>query len=609
MARQPKKNFFLAELAKTLQKDKANVTRELDKLHQEGIVRVEEKGGKKFYGLNQGYDGIKELVGLLEKHRSKDFETKFKRSWLLAEDIPNMDPFFSQIWMNCFVKEFAEPSGRAYECIAAIYQDYHLWFYFDEKDAHAVAQNIVDRFDENPDFMDEVNREIVRHSDVLRDFAEKLPEEKLEKLSNQKLWQLYRDHEDTHKAYYQWAWIPVAVDMFTNHLTEYGKKLLQEIEVPEDKVNEYLTLLTQPSRPSPIKEEQDSLTKIAIAVQKDFQQLKLFQELFRKFKEEDVKEFGLYTHSPEYEAQFEKRVQELVETIQPKILQAVQEVYARYFYTKFIFTEEQGVYSFEHYLKALVRLVNRTPDLGKEFQEEEQELANIIQKREELIRKLKLTKRQRQIFDAWGEFMITKIYRRYAQLFALYKMTAIVEEIGRRLGLTLKQTRFMKTSEVEAGLSGGSVDMDEIKRRVEFSVSYADKNGRVFYSGAEAKKAAELIKGKEQDLSGIKELKGQVGCQGMATGTVKVVNVIEDMKKMEEGDILVAISTQPDLLPAMKKAAAFVTEQGGVTSHAAIVAREMNTPCVIGTKIATKVLKDGMKVEVDATKGIVRILD
>ncbi len=64
--------------------------------------------------------------------------------------------------------------------------------------------------------------------------------------------------------------------------------------------------------------------------------------------------------------------------------------------------------------------------------------------------------------------------------------------------------------------------------------------------------------------------------------------------------------TTPDFLPAMERAAAFVTEEGGITCHAAIVAREMKKPCVIGTKIATKVFKDGDRVEVDATKGVVR---
>ncbi|PIY96842.1 MAG: hypothetical protein COY66_02870, partial [Candidatus Kerfeldbacteria bacterium CG_4_10_14_0_8_um_filter_42_10] len=63
--------------------------------------------------------------------------------------------------------------------------------------------------------------------------------------------------------------------------------------------------------------------------------------------------------------------------------------------------------------------------------------------------------------------------------------------------------------------------------------------------------------------------------------------------------------TNPSLVPAMKKAAAIVTDTGGLTCHAAIVARELNTPCVIGTNIATRVLKDGDLVEVDATRGVV----
>ena len=67
--------------------------------------------------------------------------------------------------------------------------------------------------------------------------------------------------------------------------------------------------------------------------------------------------------------------------------------------------------------------------------------------------------------------------------------------------------------------------------------------------------------------------------------------------------------TTPDYLPNMKKALAFVTDEGGITCHAAIVAREMRKPCIIGTKVATRVLKSGDLVEVDAEKGIVTILE
>ena len=77
---------------------------------------------------------------------------------------------------------------------------------------------------------------------------------------------------------------------------------------------------------------------------------------------------------------------------------------------------------------------------------------------------------------------------------------------------------------------------------------------------------------------------------------------------MNDGDILVSHATDPRYVSIMKKAAAIVADVGGITCHAAIVSRELNIPCVIGTKIATRVLKDGDKVEVDATNGIVKII-
>ena len=66
--------------------------------------------------------------------------------------------------------------------------------------------------------------------------------------------------------------------------------------------------------------------------------------------------------------------------------------------------------------------------------------------------------------------------------------------------------------------------------------------------------------------------------------------------------------TRPAFLPLMRMAVAIVTDEGGLTCHAAIIARELHIPCIVGTKVATQVLKDGDMVEVDAEKGSVRIL-
>src|SRR3989338_10121310 len=104
------------------------------------------------------------------------------------------------------------------------------------------------------------------------------------------------------------------------------------------------------------------------------------------------------------------------------------------------------------------------------------------------------------------------------------------------------------------------------------------------------------------------EVSGVVAHKGFATGIVRILHTAADMPKVKDGDIIVTNMTNPSYIAAMRRAAAFVTDEGGITCHAPIIARELKKPCIIGTKIATKVLKDGDIVEVDANIGVVKIL-
>ncbi len=98
-------------------------------------------------------------------------------------------------------------------------------------------------------------------------------------------------------------------------------------------------------------------------------------------------------------------------------------------------------------------------------------------------------------------------------------------------------------------------------------------------------------------------LKGIAASNGVAEGTVKVVSGVKDVSDFQEGDILVAEMTEPSMVIMMNKAAAIVTDKGGLTSHPAIVSRELGIPCVVAAKTATEVLKDGMRIKVNGTKG------
>lgn len=103
-------------------------------------------------------------------------------------------------------------------------------------------------------------------------------------------------------------------------------------------------------------------------------------------------------------------------------------------------------------------------------------------------------------------------------------------------------------------------------------------------------------------------LKGIAASAGVAEGIVKVVKGVKDVPNFQEGNILVAEMTEPSMVIMMNKAAAIVTDKGGMTSHPAIVSRELGIPCVVATKTATKTLKDGVKVRVDGSRGEVYLI-
>ncbi len=526
-----------------------------------------------------------------------------KDSWMLAEDIPDIDFFFCQVWLSCFVNEFAWPGGKPFTKVLSIHKGYHQWFYYGEQDSKEIGNSLVQKLVSNADFVKKINKEIVKWADKLHDYCETLPETNLSKYTNRQLWQFHKKHDELHTKYYQWCWIPVACDMFHSNLTEKLKAQLRSIGVTENKINEHFVLLTQPTKKSLIQIKHEEFLKIAIKIQKDKYHEKLFKELFKKFKEHEVAKFGYQTHSLEYEKLFEKSVKEIEDKIKPEIYKTIQKHYEKYFYVNRMWVGE--VSSFEHYLKELVKLIGSGTNLETNYKKEQEKLTVTLKKRQKLIKKLNIKEPWLTLLNGFGDFMVTKIYRRFAQIYALYKMEYILKEIGKRLNLSLMEVRFMLPDEVKGGLLARRVNHKEIKERKKFCVYYAEKGKDIIFIGEKAKKLAKTTERKVEEMV---EIKGQTGCVGKATGIVKLIFRPKDMAKMKKGDILVSIATDPDIVPAMKKAAAIITEQGGVTSHAAIVSREMNIPCVIGTKIATKVLKDGDLVEVDANKGIVRIL-
>jgi len=174
-------------------------------------------------------------------------------------------------------------------------------------------------------------------------------------------------------------------------------------------------------------------------------------------------------------------------------------------------------------------------------------------------------------------------------------------------GMTLQDACNLSVEETIKLLNGIKPDLENIKLRSAHKVIYYYHNNKieVITDHNLIQDTAKVLEGKVKSNN---ELKGITACTGKARGRVKIINNSQDLGKIQEGDIFVARYTFPSFTPYMSKAAAIITDEGGLTSHAAIVSRELKKPCIVGVKLATKVLKDGDVVEVNATKGTVRII-
>jgi len=233
------------------------------------------------------------------------------------------------------------------------------------------------------------------------------------------------------------------------------------------------------------------------------------------------------------------------------------------------------------------------------------------ERKAECIRKYKLSRDIVDIANAIVAGIEWQDARKKDIWIYLHYKTILVDEVCRRTGYAKEDLLNFREIEVENMLKE-KTDLKPviIERRKAFGF-LADK-GEINPLTREDADRFWNIYAEEKASDGVTELRGSVASKGnisKITGPIQIVLDPKDADHFREGSILVAPMTTPEYVFIMKRAAAMITDAGGLTSHAAIVSRELGKPCIVGTKIATKVLKDGDMVEVDADHGIIRLLN
>lgn len=176
--------------------------------------------------------------------------------------------------------------------------------------------------------------------------------------------------------------------------------------------------------------------------------------------------------------------------------------------------------------------------------------------------------------------------------------------VAKRDNLPINTIRFLTVNEFRSVLKGKHPDFNLAKERSN-GCAIVKRNNKWFFDSGDRYL---YWKGKIIDAQD-KEISGKTAYPGKVKGKVVIHQSWTDTIKLNKGDVLVTGMTNPQMVPFIKKAIAIVTDEGGITCHAAIISRELKKPCIVGTKNATQILKDGDFVEVDAENGVVNILE
>lgn len=218
----------------------------------------------------------------------------------------------------------------------------------------------------------------------------------------------------------------------------------------------------------------------------------------------------------------------------------------------------------------------------------------------------RITKKDKELLSALKMVGDARFSMHKTWEFAYHKGNALFKEIGQRAGLSALQIQNCTSAEISSLLKGKKIDERKINDRIS-SFKFISSNNKKFKVIAPVKEEKKV-----EAVSNI--IKGVVAHGGIVRGRVYLISEsLQGTQKeliagMPKNGILVTVMTAPDMVPAMRKAAAIITDEGGLLCHAAIVARELKKPCIISTGRATKILKQHDLVEVDANNGVIRKL-
>lgn len=477
--------------------------------------------------------------------------------WEFFEKAPNCPLWFVWDTLKMYVTRLSQHFRVPHFACFYFYQHGDLIMYYRKGDFALAGNTLLKKDKEQPGLIDGIFVELKKQAESLERSIEEIRTTPYNSQDNQALKDLFErartQHEDLWFYGQSLNWLEQGHSLIGDRL----RQLLREAHVAQEALEEVFVVMTTPSTYSELQREEQALLKMVELGIDD----KGLNQHWQKYSW-----LGYNWGGPGYELSYFKERAALL-----------QQDSLRHIHQK---SEDQYAQEVEAKRQACINKYHFS-----------QEIVTLAKVAENII----VTKNLR--IDTQWKFYSTA--------------DEILRQIATQNRVAFETCQFLVPQDIEKALMGEPVDFTLAAERRK-NVAFLSLDGKLYeYYGQEATDLLQFLKRstEKHQSEKITQLSGACGSPGFARGRVRVVNVPEEIEKMTLGDVLVSHTTNPTLVPAMKLAAAIVTDIGGMTSHAAIVARELKKPCVIGTKIATQVLKDGDLVEVDADNGVVRIIE
>lgn len=405
----------------------------------------------------------------------------------------------------------------------------------------------------------------------------------LEKLSQEQLLGEFDRFMKSLTSFWEITLVVEPMDAFTDF---YYYPKFEKMIADKSKAKEYFGLLTLPEKSSFITEERKELLKIAVK----------------------------FLNSPSYRKRILQETGEdfLAEMVfeNPSFVNALFEHKRKYFWVqnslawRTILSEKD----FLNFLREILK-ENQISDLKKEIERIE-DTKSLPEKQKQLCEKLALSPDTVRELELIRKLTWLKDDRKRVVLVMVHYFFGFVSEFSRRTGVSEKLVPYATVSEIPLLLQN-SLSLSLLEQRRHHCV-YVTQDGDRFsiLTGNDYHELRKMVSSSSADNASMSEITGSVACRGNDAFVMGKAKVILNPKGevIGENEILVTSMTRPEFIPLMKKAKAIITNEGGITCHAAIVSREMNKPCIIGTQNATKILKTGDEIEMKMNHGQVKIL-